>query len=258
MSTQVQRVSNGTVETQIINDADLALWQAVGWFLASSGVPTYDPLAAVKAAVGTAIADPSSAAYQEISQFISAAVTNLVNGAPSTLNTLQELATAIANDPTFGADTLAQINALSTQLAGKYSKPVPGIPASDLATPVQNALTAAGTAVQPAALANYAPVGEPVGTSALSVANNALSTWQPNTAYTSGQRVVNPSGDVMVANSAFTSGASYNAANWTLSPTLAKAATAVQPAALANYAPVSGTGSPIATSVAMAIALRRN
>lgn len=40
--------------------------------------------------------------------------------------------------------------------------------------------------------------------------------WQANTAYTAGQYVLNPSGQIVSANSNFTSGSSYNASNWTL------------------------------------------
>ena len=38
--------------------------------------------------------------------------------------------------------------------------------------------------------------------------------WKANTAYTSGQLVVNPSGDIVSAKTAFTSGTTYSAANW--------------------------------------------
>lgn len=40
--------------------------------------------------------------------------------------------------------------------------------------------------------------------------------WKPNTAYVIGQPVVNPSGDVVTAIASFTSGATYNPANWNL------------------------------------------
>jgi hypothetical protein len=43
--------------------------------------------------------------------------------------------------------------------------------------------------------------------------------WKATTAYTAGDKVVNPSGDVVSAISTFTSGASYNAANWALPTT---------------------------------------
>jgi lysophospholipase L1-like esterase len=40
--------------------------------------------------------------------------------------------------------------------------------------------------------------------------------WKPNTAYTAGDPVVNPSGQLVTANTTFTSGATYSAANWTV------------------------------------------
>jgi lysophospholipase L1-like esterase len=45
--------------------------------------------------------------------------------------------------------------------------------------------------------------------------------WKPSTAYTAGQSVVNPYGDVVSAVAAFTSGASYNPANWVMHPSAA-------------------------------------
>jgi hypothetical protein len=41
--------------------------------------------------------------------------------------------------------------------------------------------------------------------------------WTPNTAYTTGQPVISPTGDVVTAKVGFTSAASYSAANWNLS-----------------------------------------
>jgi len=48
--------------------------------------------------------------------------------------------------------------------------------------------------------------------------------WKPATAYAAGEPVVNPSGDVVTAKVAFTSGAAYSAANWNASTTYASAA----------------------------------
>ena len=60
---------------------------------------------------------------------INESISNLVNSAPATLDTLNELATALGNDPNF-ATTVA------TQIGEKYTKPSTGIPASDLAAGV--------------------------------------------------------------------------------------------------------------------------
>jgi hypothetical protein len=46
--------------------------------------------------------------------------------------------------------------------------------------------------------------------------SSGLPLWQPSTAYTAGQFVVNPSGFIVSANSTFTSTGSYVAGNWTI------------------------------------------
>lgn len=45
--------------------------------------------------------------------------------------------------------------------------------------------------------------------------------WKPTTAYTAGDKVVSPNGDIVSAITSFTSGASYNAANWNVSASYA-------------------------------------
>lgn len=64
------------------------------------------------------------------------------------------------NNSGFTAAQWAAINSgittdLVTAFGNKYDKPATGIPSTDLAQAVQDALTAAGTAVQPAALSSY-------------------------------------------------------------------------------------------------------
>jgi peptidoglycan/xylan/chitin deacetylase (PgdA/CDA1 family) len=44
-----------------------------------------------------------------------------------------------------------------------------------------------------------------------------LPVWKANTAYTTGQRVISPDGDIVSAKTGFTSGASYDATNWNAS-----------------------------------------
>ncbi len=56
---------------------------------------------------------------------------------------------------------------------------------------------------------------------ATTVAENAIPKWKPTTAYAAGALVLNPSGRVVSAIAAFTSGGTYNAANWTEVITLA-------------------------------------
>lgn len=48
---------------------------------------------------------------------------------------------------------------------------------------------------------------------------DAVPKWKATTAYVTGDKVVNPSGDIVTAKSNFTSGASYSASNWTGSST---------------------------------------
>lgn len=68
---------------------------------------------------------------------IDTSIANLVDSAPETLNTLNELAEALGNDENF-ATTVA------TQIGEKYTKPVTGIPESDLSQTVQDKLNSAG------------------------------------------------------------------------------------------------------------------
>jgi len=56
----------------------------------------------------------------------------------------------------------------------------------------------------------------------LPVQGTGINPWAPNTAYTTGQQVVSPNNDVVSANANFTSGTTYNPANWTLSTSIPK------------------------------------
>lgn len=51
---------------------------------------------------------------------------------------------------------------------------------------------------------------------------NFVPKWKPSTAYLAGAAVLSPSGDVVTARSAFTSGGSYSATNWLTSSSYAK------------------------------------
>lgn len=68
-------------------------------------------------------------------------VANLVDSAPETLNTLNELANALNNDENFATT-------VSTQIGQKYTKPGTGIPSTDLSDSVQSSLSKADTALQ--------------------------------------------------------------------------------------------------------------
>ena len=65
----------------------------------------------------------------------------LVNSAPTTLDTLSELANALGDDPNFATT-------VSTQIGTKYTKPSTGIPYSDLNASIQSSLDKADTALQ--------------------------------------------------------------------------------------------------------------
>lgn len=77
------------------------------------------------------------ATHQDVSQ----EVADLVDSAPSTLDTLNELAEALGNDPNF-ATTVA------TQIGLKYTKPSTGIPSTDLDSATQTSLSKADSALQ--------------------------------------------------------------------------------------------------------------
>jgi len=65
--------------------------------------------------------------------------------------------------------------------------------------------------------------------------------WKATTAYAAGDKVISPNGDIVSAKVAFTSGASYNAANWNTSATYVTQSSVTDPAGplALNYAPRS-------------------
>lgn len=91
--------------------------------------------AAVRAFIG-------SLTQVQIEALIAASVVALVDSSPGTLDTLNELAAALGDDPNFAATTAAAI-------AAKYTKPGTGIPESDLSASVNASLDLADTALQP-------------------------------------------------------------------------------------------------------------
>jgi hypothetical protein len=68
-------------------------------------------------------------------------VASIVNSAPETLDTLNELANALGNDANFSTT-------IANQIGAKYSKPSVGIPKTDLDSSVQSSLTKADSAIQ--------------------------------------------------------------------------------------------------------------
>ena len=70
--------------------------------------------------------------------------------------------------------------------------------------------------------------------------------WKPATAYTAGQPVVNPSGDVVTSKADHTSGTTFTAANWNSAP--AVAAKLDKTEAAATYGKVGAVSSPAAAA----------
>ena len=76
--------------------------------------------AAANAASGINDAAPSSSTTYSSSK-IEAVVAALVDAAPGTLDTLNELAAALGDDPNFAATLAAQIGAVNTRVDGVYT-----------------------------------------------------------------------------------------------------------------------------------------
>ena len=98
----------------------------------SSDSTAYAPLAS-PALTGTPTA-PTASTNTNTTQiattaFVNNAVQAIMNASPATLQALNDLATALGNDPNLATT-------LSAQIAAKYTKPVGGIPSSDLAEPL--------------------------------------------------------------------------------------------------------------------------
>lgn len=101
-----------------------------------------------------------------------------------------------------------------------------------------SAQAGAGDKAPPATYVPISEKGAPSGVATLDAAAKILPTqlpdlsatyvpkWKATTAYLAGDKVLNPSGDVVTAIANFTSGASYNPANWNLSPTYSRQADA--------------------------------
>lgn len=74
-------------------------------------------------------------------EYVNETVASLISSAPETLDTLQELAAALGDDPNFAST-------VSTELGKKYEKPITGVPKTDLTDSVQESLNKADTALQ--------------------------------------------------------------------------------------------------------------
>lgn len=86
---------------------------------------------------------------------------------------------------------------------------------SDVNKPVSTATQTAINNLAAATDANVAAeVNDTTSQTRTAIDGAFLPLWKPNTSYTAGQVVVNPSRMMVTANANFTSGASYSAANW--------------------------------------------
>lgn len=106
-------------------------------------------------------------------EYVTQKISELVNSAPETLDTLNELAAALNNDSNFATTVITQLGTkvdkvegkqLSTEdftaalktlleslpgeISGKYVKPSKGIPKTDLSSEVQESLNKADSAIQ--------------------------------------------------------------------------------------------------------------
>lgn len=89
--------------------------------------------------------------------FVQAAIAALVASSPATLDTLNELATALGNDPNF-ATTMTNALALKAPL---NSPALTGTPTAPTPTPGDNSTKLATTAFIAALIASYAPLASP-------------------------------------------------------------------------------------------------
>lgn len=81
-------------------------------------------------------------------EYVTQKISELVNSAPETLDTLNEIAAALNNDSNFATALKTSLENLSSEVSGKYVKPSGGIPKTDLSSEVQKSLNKADSAIQ--------------------------------------------------------------------------------------------------------------
>lgn len=171
-------------------------------------------------------------------------LSGILNLHAATVNAVISTAAAAYVKPGGGipqADLNAAVQTILATAVSAYQKPGGGIPAADMASAVQSSLTLAGSSVQPAAMTtaittavNNLIASAPGALDTLNelasalgddpnfatTVTNALAVriplWQPTTAYTVGQVVAAPTGDVVKCATAHTSGSSFSMTNWSL------------------------------------------
>jgi hypothetical protein len=88
---------------------------------------------------------------------------------------------------------------------------------ADLTTKIDGRVTPVVNSAVPPAVSAYIGSDPSVVSSAATMAQNTVGlvpVWKASTSYTAGQRAISPDGDIVSAKAAFTSGATYVAANW--------------------------------------------
>ncbi len=122
----------------------------------NAALGTKAPLAS-PALTGTPTAPTAAAATNNTqiatTAFAQSLITALIGGAPTGLNTLNKIATAINNDPSFAANVVASLN----QKAPLASPSLTGSPTAPTATAGDNSTLLATTAFVTAALATFLP-----------------------------------------------------------------------------------------------------
>lgn len=90
----------------------------------------------------TSITATNTYSATKIENLVSTSITNVIDAAPGALDTLNELAAALGDDPNFAATITAQL-ALKANAADVYTKAEMGDPETDLVTQLNAALTVA-------------------------------------------------------------------------------------------------------------------
>lgn len=126
-------------------------------------------------------------------------------------------------------------------------------------SPTGDVVTAASAHTSGSTFSGFAPGGN------WNLSTTFARAWAPSTAYTSGQVVVTPNGDLATATSSFTSGATFTASNWHVNaaplqspvftgvPTAPTAAPTDSSGALANTAFVQALIATVAATFGVAI-----
>lgn len=90
--------------------------------LTNLGTPVASSDAATKSYVDSAVSSSGSNSLEDAKSYTDSAISALVGAAPSTLNTLKEIADAIANDASIAATLTGQIGAVSSAVSAEETR----------------------------------------------------------------------------------------------------------------------------------------